>query len=227
MLTTAIIARAKRRYARESLSTTVWEDIVARAVTEYSRWNPVDAVVTLTTVANQSDYTVHANCLVIREVAFDSYATLTAASPDRLLTTNSGVKRTMPSLALIDDINNAEYERQLTPSWSWLPGSKKIRIDPTPGSAGDLIYVQYFALHVATTGDYTTIPAEDLDIVVDLMLYEVYGDRSFDMALEPDYQAGLEKETFGNVQANVQAARDSLLQRVQGKYGGTGGVLWP
>jgi hypothetical protein len=228
MDTDTILARAKRRYTRETLPTSAWEDLVVRGVAEYSRWNPTEVETTITTVASQAEYTVAEDCIGIKEVAWDSLLTVTAASPDRVLANNPGVRLHMPSNALIDDINAAEYARQVNPQWEWIKGNKKLRIDPTPGTGGDTVYVVYYGSHEATDGDYTTIPDEDLDIVVDLMLYELLGDRSLDCSLEPvSYQAGLEKENFAGLQENVAAARNHLLDRVQGKYGGTGGVLYP
>ena len=225
MLVSTIQSRAKRRYTRETLLTAVWDDLVERAVVEYSRWNPYLTTVTLTSVADQQGYEVDAACIGIQQVYLGTMLTANTIN-----TTDPFdpplVKKSMPSLALIDDINDAEYRRQTGFVWTW--ASKRLWIDPAPTSSGDDIVVAYYALHQATDSDYTTIPDEDLDIVVDLMLYEHIGDTADSMSLEPvSYQAGLERENFAGLQENTRMAREHLLQRVQGKYGGTGGYLWP
>lgn len=208
-----IVARAKRRYTRESLAGTAWEDLVSRAVAEYSRWNPCDATATLETTADQSDYPLE-GCLAVRHVFGAQWMTVPGYRE---------LKKTMPSLALIDDINADALAHRTALRWEWRTGSRVLRLFPPGGT----VTVEYLAGHEVEEGEYATIPDEDLDIVVDLLLYELYGDRGFEVALEPNYTAGLEREEFGSIQANVALVRAQLLERVQGKYGGTGGVVWP
>lgn len=219
MLITTIIARAKRRYTRESLTSMQWEDLIARGVMEYSGWNPVLTQTTITCTGAQ-DYDLPADCLGVRAVHYEARQTVMSSEG----TYAEGLVKREPSLGLIEDINDAEWRDQLDPRWEYLPGLKQLRLSPIPTSG--TVYVEYYAEHALNDAadGYDTIPDEDLDILVDLMLYEVYGDRGLELALEPNYTAGMEREDFSHIQASIAQARDALLVRVRGKYGGTGAV---
>jgi hypothetical protein len=216
MKSETIIARAKRRYTRESLAGSAWDDLLSRAVAEYSRWNPHEATTILETSPTVTDYALE-GCLLVRE-AYRSGG-LTISGP-----WGSGeLNKSMPSLTLIDEINADHLARRRELRWEWLAGNGVLRLTQPGGS----VTVRYATVHQAEAGEYATIPEEDLDIVVDLLLYELYGDRGFEMGLEANYVAGLEREDFSDIQANVAQVRAALLERAQGKYGGTGGVIWP
>lgn len=222
---TTIIAQLKRRYTRETLPTSQWEELIARAVRHYSRYNPYETTTTTTTVADQAEYDMPADCLYIRDVQWLWDTTLRVWD---ITTDYDGepIKATMPSLEIIDDINEADYVRRTTGRWRQYRGSQKIVLDPTPTTSGDTVTIFYGAYHVLNDDGYDTIPDEDLDIVCDLTLYELYGDRGAELALEPNYSTGMEREDFSHIQEGLARVREELLRRAEGRYGGTGGVLW-
>ena len=216
-------ARLSRRYTRESLSGTVWEDYIARGVGEYSRWNPLRVAESFETEPEETDYDLPDDCLVVYAVYWDPYGHLTAATYAPFDSVQrTGMKKTMPSLGIISNINETEWARHFRGKWTVY--GKTLVLDPMPQSEVEVHYT-YGALHPEEGDSYDTLPDEDRDLVCDLVLYELYGDRGHEMALEPDYTTGLMRESFAKIQENVSAVRSALLERIQGKYGGSGGII--
>jgi hypothetical protein len=218
MLLTDLRALCALRYRTETLTATEWYRWLAMAVREYSRWAPRRLETTFTTVYGQSEYDLVTGCVRVLECEWPASAqALSVLDTDP--PTASGAARLMPSLALIDDVNDSAWA--LATRNQWEQWGTVLHLDPLPQGAETVRY-RYSAVHVlnADGTGYDTIPDEDLDLVVDLALAELLTARAQEAALEPDYRLGLASESYRDVSERALAQADALRKRVIAKYGG-------
>lgn len=202
-----------------------FNDYLAAAVTEYSRWNPRILEGTIATIANTSLYSLatFTGLSGIKEVRyFEGY---TVGSEVHLTQENVHLasnpeRRYLWSQRIIEDIEENESVKAAKGYAYYRQATNQLKLANLPAAGGDTITIYYYAPHVLNTGGtgYDTIPSEDLNIIRDLVLAEFYQDDSFDAALQPDYKEGQESETFSKVSGNVAGVVDRLRASVAIKY---------
>jgi hypothetical protein len=230
MLLTDIRTAVRDRLTTEDFTTTQLGKMIAAGVTEYSRWNPVMVDDDFDTVAEQNEYDLPDDCLFVADCwwfpggdIWDEDEAITPASAASLNDYN------FPSHQVIDDINQEAANRVARGQWESERGSRVIKLFPEPGESGldvDFRYASPHVLNVGGTG-YDTVPTEDLEILVDLIMARHLETRGMEASLEPDYQLAMQRETFRNIPKNTLMFAEQLREKVRQKYGGSGAALIP
>jgi len=223
---TAIQVAVQDRYATETILIPKLNRLIGAAVRFYSRYNPYLKTTNFDTVYEQQLYDLPADCMqdYIHSVdywpsgglsyelsAANEYATLyrRPASYDLI------------SERVIEDIKQEQYIKRVRGQWQIENG--QIELWPVPGATATTVYVTYGSVHALNEAGtaYTTIPAEDLEIIRDLTVAEIIEGKRAEFAVEPDYAEGLARHTKhfipGAVDATVKYLRDKCIQ----KYGST------
>jgi len=215
------------RITTETIATECLDRMIANAVREYSRYNPVVASTKISTIADEEEYDLSAlNCLWVLECDWWASGQLFAemrAGAEQMYLLNRTSRYHMPSDRVIDNINQSAHIRAT--KGTWVQRNKTLIIFPTPASAGDDdLEIVYAALHVLNTAEdgYDTLPDEDLDIIADLTTAVYLQARMNESALEADYAEGLQKLTAHFIPGNLLATTQRLHRGVEGKYGGSG-----
>jgi len=126
----------------------------------------------------------------------------------------------MPSHRVIDDINEDAAWTGLRGFWEEEHAAHSVRIWPEP--TGDIeVKVRYAAGHAINVlgTAYTTIPAEDLSIIADLVMAEILRAKAVEFSVEPDYVLGQQRETKGHLVENAMRMAADLRNSVHHKYG--------
>ncbi len=207
-------------FTTEALDATRLKRLIAIAVKYYSRYNPFEKSATIALVANQQDYDVAADCILIRDVDYwpaGDLAGIMRAGQEYAELVREETRYRFPSDRVIKNIERTSRADRQGVRWEQL-GSRKVRLHPAP-SAVDTIDYQYYSVHALTDSDYTTIPAEDLELIRDLTLAEILSGRGLEYAIEPDYAEGLQRITKSRIPGNVRATVSVLRRGVKDKYG--------
>lgn len=86
--------------------------------------------------------------------------------------------------------------------------------------ADESVEYSYYGRHVESSGQYSTIPDEDLILIVDLVSAEILIVFGTQAALDPDFAEGLMDLRMRSVSGNVVAFVHMLQAGVKAKYGG-------
>ena len=209
--------------------------LVAAAVRYYSRFNPRVLEMTVTTVANQKEYDLETlgatNIIGIQEVLWypgGSVSNEVRATEEwyRLLT--EPARYTMPSQAVIDDINQSAHIVRISGTYRYEEAEANLIIFPEPTASGSTLIVRYYAAHAITgTTSYATIPDADLELIAGVVRADLLDAQGDAAAISQDYQEGLEKVSFGKVPGATLMRADELRGRVALRYGGGGAIVAP
>lgn len=205
------------------VATAKFNRYLAKAVRLYSEWNPRILETSVTTVADTTVYSLASvsNLIGIKEVRYfpGSYlSTGTRLVDEETYTSSMGPERYhLWSHRIIEDIEEGERADSLRETAYYRKATNELKLANAP-SAGDTVTIFYYAAHVLSSTTYSTIPSEDLDIIVGLTLAEYYEDRAWEMALQPDYREGQESETFNKMSANILSIADRARAMLQTKY---------
>jgi hypothetical protein len=222
-----LIADVKRlvQYRTGVKPSAQFTDYLAAAISEYSRWNPRILEGSVTTIANTSLYSLASltGLIGIKEVRYFSGYTL---GNEVNVTSENIHKDSQPeryylwSQRIIDDIEENESVKAGRGYVYYRQATNQIKLASLPSASGETITIYYYAPHVINVGGtgYDTIPAEDLNIIRDLVLAEFYQDDAFDAAMQPDYKEGQESETFSRVSGNISDVVARLRSSVAIKY---------
>lgn len=227
-----IYTAVRDRLTTESFTTSQLNKMIAAGVRDYSRWNPVMVDYAFETVAGDNEYVLPANCLFVVDCWWFPGGGLLdeeemyVLSPGTVLSLSN---YNFPSHQVIDDINQEAANRISRGHWESEKGSRVIKLFPEPDSAGIEVDIRYASPHVlnGAADGYDTIPDEDLEILADLVVARHLETRAAEMALEPDYQLAMQRETFRSVPRNALLVAEQLRQGVRQKYGGSGAALIP
>lgn len=233
MLLTEIEQAVTDRYT-ESITTAKLDRIIAGAVRYYSRFNPLEEEITLTTVADQKEYDLIAlgatNCIGVREVIGSQLLT-TVTEPSMLEEYYRLLKEPyridMPSNDVIDDINNSAHISKFAWKWNYEKAESKLMIYPEPSTTGSSFVVRYWASHALNDDEYETIPDEDLELLAGVVIADLLDQQGMAAAMSPDYQEGLEKVTFNKMVENNMTFASELRGRLMRKYSGTAVASFP
>jgi hypothetical protein len=212
------------KYTLEDLTTARLDRFIAAAVRFYSQYNPKEDSDTLTTVANQQDYALPSDFVVMNDVEWypsgQLFGNLAAGQPaaEYEMMLKRPARYHHPSDRIIETINRSALADATAGKWEVV--GNKVRLWPAPSSAGEEITYHYGACHALNEDKdgYDDIPVVDLDIVVKLTLAEVLEASLVDVSGDFDYAEGLQRVTKhfvpGNLMRTIQVCRDS----VRGKY---------
>lgn len=198
---------------------------IASAVKTYSSYNPRVVRGEVTTVVDQQTYSLASFTGItgVRHVLWSSDETLIVTDiedVDELYYVTQPHRYSKWSQFVIDDIEQQEWNKRVTGYAYYLKATNELYLADEP-STSETITVVYYAEHVINdTGDaYETIPADDEDLIRDLVLADLYEVDSFELAMQPDYKEGQESETFSKISGNVATVVDRLRARLPMKYG--------
>lgn len=222
MLIADVIELVEDAFTSETLDPGRLERAIGLAVKYYSRYNPFEKPGTLTLVANQQDYDVATDCILIAGVDYwpaGDLAGIMRAGQEYAELMREETRYRFPSDRVIRNIERTSRADRQGIRWEPL-GSRKVRLHPAP-SAVDTINYQYYAIHAldAAGDDYPTIPDEDIEIIRDLTLAQILASRGWEYTVEPDYAEGLQRITKRFIPGNVKAAVSELRSSVKDKYG--------
>ncbi len=176
------------------------------AIKFYSRYNPVYVEATLDVVEDTCVYDLPDRFICI--AMFDWW-------PDGEVTL-SGTRN-----ALWDGIYRQSLAElrasEVSPLVRFTSG--QIILAATPETSETVNYA-YYGTHELSDGDYSTIPSEDLTMVVDLTTAELLYAQGSQAALDPDFSEGLLSIKSRNVSQNVAMYVESLRAGVKVRYGG-------
>jgi len=226
-LTTLRQALTEDRITTETITDARADRAIASAVREYSRYNPRVLSVTLSTIANQAEYSLAAySALGVRDAFWWPGGSITAellSGSEQVLSAPDEVRYHMPSDRVINNINQSALIAGRRGRWEL--NGQSLKIFPTPTSNGtDDLEVWYTALHLINAGGtgYDTIPFEDQDIVADLSAANYLRGRLAEMAMEADYAEGAQSITKHYTPANIAAAIAVFTQSARAKYNDSG-----
>lgn len=230
MLLTDIKTAVEDRYSSETLTTSKFNRFAAAAVRYYSRWNPVIKDSHFHTVAEQLTYAVATDCILVLEVYyFPGGDPLEEAETVALsLFDTPAEDRHAPSHDVIDQINTENAWRNLTGFWEEERGEHKVRLWPEPTGDVEVKY-RYAAAHAINVGGtaYTTIPAEDLEIVANLVLAEILWQKMVENSVKDDYTLGQMSVRRGRSVDSTSAVIEELRNGVRNKYGNNAVIAAP
>ena len=218
MLLTAIRAAVTAVYPEDV--TAANSDIATKtAVQRYSGYNPVYYVGSLDLVADTYEYAKPDDMLSLcttqwwplEDDNFTAYLNLTSNAFPPV-----GRKRQV-SMTVINSIIRGDYFNRTAGEIN-VRGSY-LYVSPTPSAALTiaLVYTKYHVLNDGGTG-YDTIPDEDLEIIRDLVMYELLKARSLEAAMTDNYAEASSKTDVRGVIADVRMAQAQLLESVRNKY---------
>jgi hypothetical protein len=202
-------------------STWLEDTLIPWAVRGYSKHAGVEAETTITTVADQDEYDLPADCVLVVNVEWWPSGTdlligdvIAPAIVDT--TTAQGYGYTRPSEHLIDNINRAAVIDQLRGYWRQ-KNADTLVLDPEPTAGGSSVTVTYIAEHARTgTGanrEYATIPDHHLDVIVLLTKAEYLEALAERSSWKDDYKEGATTITRAHVPGNLRKEASRLRHR--------------
>lgn len=209
------------------------EDVlIPRAVRLYSEWAGVETDTTITTVADQDEYDLPADCVLVTEVEWwpSSSDVLTGdlVAPAIVDTTQSqGYGYTRPSEFIINNANRAAVTKQQRGFWRQ-KNMDTLVLSPEPTAGGLSVTVTYQATHARTgsgvSRTYATIPDAHLDAIVLLTEAEYLEARASRASWKDDFRQGASSVERGHVPGNLSRHVARLRQRAQRQLGLSGAV---
>ena len=213
----------KRRYPFRTLSTNEFLGWLGDAVRYYSRWNPNIVNYEVTTVIDTARYALPSDCVMVRSVLYVS-PTATGTLSMATLTSRGSVEPHNPSELVINQLNDDTGRRH---AWEVWTQEGSYLVFEGGFAAAETLQVTYAALHAlnALETAYETIPSEDLTLLANLVLAEVYEAEGGAHAVTPDYTEGIGQVRHHFVPANAAAQVRSLRSQLIDKYRGVAGLL--
>lgn len=181
-------------------------------VAEYSGYNPSMASTSITTVADQSLYTLPTGCLYLSRVYIDDADNDTTDTIADIL------------LDIRDSLDNYDlhqlraqlrerYSNYGQPVATWW--NAQLYLHPAPTDAGDSIVVEYGKVHAKnSSGNYTTIPYDHISLIEDMLVCRCLQAMAIDAAMRVDYSDGQSRVTNSTMAQNLQKMATVLRQRV-------------
>lgn len=196
---------------------------LSAVITEYSGYNPYMTSTTITTVVDQSLYTLPSGCLWLSRVYVASADNDVSDTIDDIL------------LDIRENLDNYDLSRLRTqlrerysnygqPVATWW--NAQLYLHPAPTTAGDTITVEYGGLHsVNSAGNYTTIPVDHIMIVEDMLVCRCLQAMAVDAALRVDYSDGQARVTSSRMAENLQKMATVLRQQVDARLSSPVGMI--
>ena len=225
MLIASIVTAVEDRYTIETIGADKMKRLIAAGVRFYSRYNPSVTVTSFDTVADQRLYDLPSDCMQDYVITVDYWPTggldsALSAANEYEERGDAPFRYSLYSERVIDDIKQQEYIERVRGQWEI--ENDQIALYPVPSGSSVEVYVTYGAGHAINEAEtaYTTIPAEDLDIIRDLVVAEIIEGRRIEASVEPDYAEGLGRQTKRFIPGNVDATVKYLRRKCTDKYSG-------
>lgn len=223
-ITVAVLAEAVRdNYTAETVTDARMLRAIESALRYYSRYNPVIVTAELTTVANQYDYSLPADCVQLLELEYWPFGSPYSTSEDFQLWGSKPIAATMVDQVL----RNMDRDQRIDAYGGYfeviVAGPEgTVRLSPVPTSAINVPY-RYYRVHELNEAQTSmpTLPPEDLEILGDLVVVALLSKWLNDFVTEPDYVRGLGKVTKRHLPQSITNRIRTLRQGVQQRYGGT------
>ena len=222
-----ILTEFRLIYTARTLSDATIKMLTRRAVRYYSRFNPIMAAGEITTVALQQAYDVEDDCASVAEVEW-----WPSGSPYAALSFNAAAEF-LPEAETNDWSLSTRIRRNIKSSLQadhvrgrWTMYNRQIKLWPIPDTDDTTIDYTYYTLHSLTAADgspiaheYTYIPADDMDILVDLIRAEWLLMNAGEEAIETDYSEGFGSEKRSHIPQNAARLARELRRGVALRYG--------
>jgi hypothetical protein len=202
-----IITRARYRLVdsgADMFDTTEMSSHLDSAVVEYSRYNPYMKTTTITAVIGQDYYSLPSDCIRLSRVYLTDSDSATSDTISDILTdiaTHVYDYSEMQWRAQVRD-RYSNYGQPLAVMWN-----NQLRLYPAPTSDAYTINVEYEAIHSKDeSGNYTTIPFNDIDHVESLLVARCLEIVADDMAKRADYSEGQSKVAYSDSAKMLSAA---------------------
>lgn len=221
MLLSDIMQAVRDVYTTETIADATLKRWIAAAVREYSRWNPYLKTIDVTTVNNQREYSLPADCVDVWQAEYwpsgGVQVELNARSEVEQVYRRPSTYDDI-SYRIIEDIKQQEHVRRIRGSWS--VENKTLALSPLPAGDAQTVKVYYYAIHALNVGltGYDTVPAEDLNILRDMSLAEIIVAKAVEFSIEPSYSEGQQRIDKSSVVANAEHMAKKLRAGCQDKY---------
>lgn len=183
-------------------------------VNDYSAYNPYMTSTTITTVADQSLYTLPAACLWLSRVYIDDADNDSSETIEDILVDIRDYLDSYDLHQLRAQLRErySNYGQPVATMWN-----AQLYLHPAPTDAGDSIVVQYGGIHAATTGNYTTIPLDHIPLIEDMLVLRCLDAMALDASLRPDYSDGQSRITNTTMADKLQRMADRVRVKVENK----------
>jgi len=219
MLVSAIKTAVTDYLTTETISDEKMARLIAAAVRFYSNYNPVYKRHTFTTTPDERLYDLPSDCVMVFNVDYWLSEITSTINDDSYIRGETSVltddSYDLFSERIIRDIKRQELITRVRGQWEI--ENKKLALYPVPSSAME-VSIDYGALHSLSSGNYATIPDEDLDIMRDLTLAEILSSRMIEVSIEPDYAEGLQRITKRFIPENAAEVIARLRSKCTMKY---------
>jgi len=208
-------------YMIEELTSTQFERWLARAVRYYSRYNPVLVHEDLTTEVGERTYELPDDCMLVKSIMYvPDPAANEMSMESESLHRKRGVSSNRPSELLIKQVYDQTGLTMPEEVWE-VEGANVVFEDGF--AAIETLDIAYYALHVLDEEEeaYETIPAQDIDILVDLVMADILGHRAANMGATEDYDEGLEHIIVSKIVSNTAISVERLRSELIRRYGTT------
>lgn len=210
-------------------SVTDLTSLLANAVDYYSRFQPYEKEVTITTVNAQADYAIPSDCVHIIDAPYRPWPGLSGNYIVNYFNALYGTAELLPikdwrdrplttmrqELARrFEDIGAGAWE-QLTYTTSYSP-TAYVRLYPTPTRDGDTFTLSFTANHPLQNNDYFTIKPYHFELVRKLLVAEVLEAKANKLdATANEYYVGATRFNFGDSSKNLRLRAETLREEVR------------
>ena len=191
----------------------------------YSRFNPLITETTMNSVAQQAEYDLPENCVLVIEVLCQPISWTGNLSLATGLNRRSGRGKEYPSETTIRDVENRSG---VWNAWElWHQEGTKLVFSDKFASSGETFRLRYTTEHVIAESNLTidTVPSYDAELLVEMVLAEVLEARMSEASVTEDWTEGLQKEISSHIPQNAQAVINALRRKVMDKYSAVGAVI--
>jgi hypothetical protein len=219
MLLATIRERFRDRITLTTYTDPVLDRLISDAVRYYSRFAPRIATQDLVTVADQAEYTLDSDTIIVTDCEWwpSGEPTMTdVIGPVIYHDVAQRYATHAPADRFVDEINRQAAEDRLRGEWEQRNRTTLI-LYPTPTTDDLTIAVTYSCLHVLNDGGtgYDTIPGHHLEPLVDLVVAEHLLIRAVSRVDEPDYTSGFSKVTKSHMPVNLRQEANALKTRAR------------
>lgn len=202
--------------------------LLGNAIRAYQDERPYTFAMTVTTVAEQSDYALPSNCQSVVSHDYRVFAGISSDAWVSYFDTLAFSPTLVPFRDWSDDVFNrlkTEYnirfdslgagQATVIDYQTSYASTKYLRLNPTPTTSGDTFTVKYFADHPIQNNDYFTIPSAHVGLIRKLLEAEVYDVRANKMSsTATDFGAGTSRIKFDKAIESLRNRADALRTEV-------------
>ena len=217
-------SRFEQRYHVESYDDAEFLDWLENAVRFYSRYNPLIQTTDVDAVEDQADYSLPADCVMVLD-ALNVPDSLVGTLSLENLSDRGGLPKTDPARYFAEKMYDAVG--RLVPNELWEQRGLTLAFVAPFESSDETFQVTYTAVHVLTGSApnqvYATIPTDDFDVLVGLVMADIIESRAVEAATTEDFAEGLGRTTVHFIPGGTTNMTARLRAALTDKY--TGAVI--